>query len=178
MDALRLYLLLTSCILSGCANIPDSYAPPVQRKLPTGAEPRAIGHFAEMGDPSSAAFIVRDVSEAIEGGSWRWARKRPELRFFLETIEGLNLRADFALSDVTMKETGPVTISVFVNGKLLDKIRCNEPGERHFLKPVPPQFLRAGDTNLVALEDRQGVRRQRRWRGVGIHLAARAGFTQ
>ena len=98
MSALQIYTLLSLSFLSGCANIPDSYAPPMQRKPLTGTEASPVGHFVTMSDPNSDAYIVKDVSPAAEAGTWRWTGKRPELRFYLETTEHLNFKADFSIA--------------------------------------------------------------------------------
>ena len=152
VSALRLYILLSLILLSGCANIPDSYAPPVQRKPLGGTEPNPIGHFVNMGDLNAGAYIVKDVADGVEAGSWRWARKRPELRFFLDTVEHMNFKADFTIAESILRETGPVTISIFINSHLLDSVKYAETGEKHFEKPVPAEFLRAKSANFAALE--------------------------
>jgi hypothetical protein len=177
VSELRLYIFLFLVLLTGCANIPDSYAPPVQRRPLSGTEPSPVGHFVNMSDPNAYAYIVKDVSEAAEAGSWRWARKHPELRFFLETTEHLNFKADFSVAESTFRDTGPVTISVLINGKLLDTIRCAEPGEKHFDKPVPAKLLRAKAMNFAALEvDKVWVSKTDG--AVLGFILTRAGFTQ
>jgi hypothetical protein len=80
------------------------------------------------------------------------ARKRPELRFFLETIDNLIYQADFSIAGTLFRETGPVTISIFINNHLLDTVTCAEAGEKHFEKPVPPKWLRAKALNFAAME--------------------------
>jgi len=152
VNAFWLSILLPFFFLSGCANIPDSYAPPVQRKPLDGTEPKPLGHFVNMGDLNATAYIVKDVADVAEAGSWRWARKRPELRFYLETIENLTYKADFSIADMLIRETGPVTISIFVNDHLLATVKSAEAEEKHFEKPVPPKFLRAKAINIVAME--------------------------
>jgi len=148
----RPYILIPLCLLAGCANIPDSYAPPIQRKPLTGAEPSPIGTFVNLGEPSADAYIVRDVTGYVESSAWRWTRKRPELRFFLDSTEHLKFKADISIADVTLKETGPVTISIFINGHLLDKVKYASAGRRDFEKPVPAAFLLPKAVNIAALE--------------------------
>jgi hypothetical protein len=148
----RLYFLLLVCLLVGCVNIPDSYAPPVQRKPLSGADPSPVGSFVHLAEADADSYIVRDVNGAAEAGLWRWTRKRPELRFFLDSIDHLNFKADFSIADATFKDTGPVTVSVFINGNLLDTVRYAEPGEKHFSKPVPERFLHVKALNFAALE--------------------------
>jgi hypothetical protein len=148
----RPYILLPLCLLAGCANIPDSYAPPIQRRPLTGTEPSPIGTFANLGEPSADAYIVRDITEYVDSSSWRWTRKRPELRFFLDSTEHLKFKADFSIADATLNETGPVTISIFINGHLLDQTKYATADRRQFEKPVPPAFLLPKSINFAALE--------------------------
>jgi hypothetical protein len=152
VSASRPYILFSVFLLAGCSNIPDSYAPPIQRKALTGADPSPIGTFVKLGDAAADAYIVHDVADSPEGSGWRWARKRPELRFFLDSTERLKFKADFAIVDATLKDTGPVTISIFVNGHLLDTVKCPDSGRRQFEKPVPPEFLHPHAVNFAALE--------------------------
>lgn len=139
-------------LLGGCSRQPDWYAPPVQRKPLTGTEFSGLGHFVAMNDPQADSYIVRDVAKTVEGGTWRWTGPKPELRFFLQAIHGLSLSVDFAIAEITIKDTGPVTLSFFINGHLLDKVRYEEHGNKHFQKPVPPEFLKANADNSVVIE--------------------------
>jgi hypothetical protein len=173
----RFYILFSILILSACVNIPDSYAPPVQRKPLGGSEPNPIGHFVNLGDLNATAYIVKDVADSAEAGSWRWARKRPELRFFLETTEHLSFKADFSIAESLFKETGPVAISFFVNGNLLDTVKYSEPGEKHFEKPVAAGLLHARTMNFAAMEiDKVWVSKTDG--AVLGFILTRAGFTQ
>jgi hypothetical protein len=148
----RPHILLSLCLLAGCSNIPDSYAPPIQRKPLTGVEPSPIGTFANLGEASADAYIVRDVTGYTESASWRWTRKRPELRFFLDSIERLKFKADLSVADATLKDTGPVTISIFINGHLLDSVKYTAAGRKQYEKPVPAEFLNPKSVNFAALE--------------------------
>jgi hypothetical protein len=130
-----------------------------------------------MSDPAADAYIVKDLSDSVEAGSWRWARKRPELRFFLDSVEQMKFKADFSIAETLFRETGPVTISILVNGNLLDKAKYPEPGEKHFEKAVPAKFLRAKSVNFVAMEiDKVWVSKSDG--AVLGFILTRAGFTQ
>jgi hypothetical protein len=176
VSALR-YTVLFSLLLTGCANAPDSYAPPIQRKPIGSGEPSAVANFVNMGDLNAGAYIVRDIADSAEAGTWRWTGKRPELRFHLDSIEQVRFKADFAVAEATMKSTGPVTITVFVNGNLLERIPCAEHGEKSIDKPVPREFLRANAVNIVAMEiDKVYIAGAD---GVALgFILTRAGFTQ
>jgi len=157
-------LLLSSC----GAPAPESSAPPLQRRLPPGAEPRAVGSFVSMNDADADAHIVRDVSPGGDGSPWRWTFQRPELRFWVESVERQRLLVEFAIAENTFKATGPVTVSFFVNGRLLGRHHCPKPGQYRFQKAVPPEWLRTDDFTLVAAEA------DRHW--VALEDGARLGF--
>ncbi len=145
-------VVVAALILWGCTNIPDSYAPPMQRKPLTGPLPSQPGHFVNMGDPNAGAYLVQDISNTAEGAGYRWAYRRPELRFVLGKTDNLKFVMDFAIPAITMQQTGPVTISFFINGQPLDKVRYDTPGEKHYEKPVPASWLRMDEPTLVATE--------------------------
>jgi hypothetical protein len=55
-------VILPVCFRSACANIPDSYAPPVQRKPLTGADPSPVGGFVHLAEADADSYIVRDMT--------------------------------------------------------------------------------------------------------------------
>lgn len=138
--------------MSGCTNAPDSYPPPIQWTPPTGQDQTGPGSFADMGDAGAGLYIVRGVSPKAEDAGWRWTYEHPELEFGLSTTENLKFVMDYAIPDVTFKQTGPATISLLVNGHLLERIHIDQPGQKHFEKPVPAEWLRTDTLTLVAVE--------------------------
>lgn len=138
------------CLLlnAGCNRAPEGYSPPIQRQF--GEAPSAA--FAEMGDPAALAFIVNDIRNQSEGAGWRWTHQRPELRYQLDRTDGWKLSMDFSFPAPNFRQTGPVTVSFFVNGNLLDKVRYAEAGDKHFEKSVPAAWLRTGEYTMVRAE--------------------------
>ncbi|MDQ6664164.1 MAG: hypothetical protein M3Z23_07205, partial [Acidobacteriota bacterium] len=129
----------SSLILAACNRDPW-YAPPPQR-TPVLADNHPRGWTIGMGDPAADMYIVRDIGETVEGGTWRWTYERPELRFWLDTTANVKLSVEFLCSGLTLPKTGPVTISFFVNGHLLGAAACASPGTYRFEKPVPSAWL-------------------------------------
>jgi hypothetical protein len=149
----RLVLLTALALLTtGCVNIPDVYAPPVERRPVTGQGPNLFGSIVAMNDASAPQHIVKDVSPSLESGSWRWAAKRPELRFVVSKVNDAKLLMDFAIAKLTFDQTGPVSISFLVNDRLLEKVRYETPGSRSFEKPVPAGWLYTDRMNTIAAE--------------------------
>ena len=95
---------------------------------------------------------MRDISPGLESGSWRWVFRRPELKFYLETDRNLNFEMNFSMPGATMHETGPVTLSIFINNRLLGKFRYDTEGIKRLVQKVPPGILKAGAINTVAIE--------------------------
>lgn len=117
-----------------------------------GFNPAAGGDAMMVSMDSSDAdvLIVKDIYGGT-GISWRWTKQEPTLRIPLLSTENLKFSCDFALWQDSFRITGPVEISFLVNGKLLDKVRYDTPGDKHFEKPVPDNWLTAANEATVAL---------------------------
>src|SRR5262245_7901526 len=149
----RIGVLLAVCLcFPACVSIPDTYAPPMQRKALAGPDTTNLKHFIAMADEHAEEHFLRDVNSALESGAWRWTGQKPTVRFFLKSTRRLRFAMDFGLNGETMKQTGPVTIIFWVNGKVLDKVRYDEPGGKHFEKPVDESWLYKNGDNVVTAE--------------------------
>jgi hypothetical protein len=167
---------LSFIILTACNSGPESYPPPPQRSL-ASTRASTLGHYITMGDPSAESYFVRDISPGLEAGSWRWTFRRPELRFYLDTADHVKFQMDFSLPQATMKDTGPVTLSVFINGRLLGKFRYATEGIKHLERKVPPGYLKAKAVNYVAIEPDKVWISKEDGAALGFILSG-AGFTE
>jgi hypothetical protein len=149
---MRVVIALAFLLLAGCVRAPESYPPPIQRKPLPDAEGSAPGLLINMSDANAGAYFVRDIGAGLEGGRWRWTNQRPELKFFLQSINGLKLVWDFSVAEATFKETGPVTVSFYVNGQPVGRVPCPKPGDYKFEQPVRTALLRANQYNTIAAE--------------------------
>ena len=148
MKALVIFLLL----LTGCVKQDETYAPPYQRRPMAGPDTSRLKHFIAMNDPDAPAHFVRDVQDPLQGGLWRWTGQRPLLRFILPPRHGkLIFVMDFSLPGDVLKQTGPLTVTYFINTRQIDRITYTQPGEQHFEKPVDPAWLAEQD-NLASAE--------------------------
>jgi hypothetical protein len=141
----RYALLALALALAGCKQ-------PSERSEPKAQKP--VKPFVEMKDPAIKDYIVRDVAGSLEGGSWRWTFDRPELQFYLKNTANLRLEVGFAIAGATLKDTGPVTVSFFVNGKPLGSMKCAKATDYKFTKAVPVDWLKADEATVVAVEAR------------------------
>ena len=172
----RVSLFSVCILLAACSNAPESFPVPPQRTPPAGSGYAHLGHFINMNDLNVKAYVIGGVSQRLESNTWRWTFRRPELRFFLQSTADLKFRMDFAIAGSTFQQTGPVTLSFFVNDKLLDRVHYTAPGQQRFEHAVPADLLRPQAENVVAIES------DRYWKpGPGAtalgFILVRAGFT-
>ncbi len=143
---------LLAAITLGCASAPDGYPPPIQRKPLPDQGFKPVPTIVSMDDPSAGAYIVSGVNRSVEATAWRWTGPRPEFRFQVSSAKNLRLVMDFTVAQATFEQTGPVTVSYFINGKLLGRQRCDKSGEYHYNAPVPAGLVQEGALNIVAAE--------------------------
>jgi hypothetical protein len=122
---------------------------PPQEDYSPGADPAPPLPFVEMGDPRSADCIVRDISSTIEGAGWRWTYLEPTLKFYLREYEEQRFGMDFSIPERQFADTGPVTLSCYINGQLLAKHYCPRPGNYHLEAPVPSSWIEGRNPTIV-----------------------------
>ncbi len=105
-----------------------------------------------MNDSRVGAYLVRDISPNLQSGAWRWGFKHPEMRFGLRTNRNLSVKVEYDIPNDTLKETGPVTLSVYANTTLLGKELVTSPGRREIRIPAPASSLYADSVNTISIE--------------------------
>src|ERR1051325_10657303 len=116
---------------------------------------------------------MRDKSE----GSWRWAHERPVFRFYLPEAGRLKVQIDFGLTDDSFRPTGPVTVTLALNGHVFDRIHCQTAGSQKYSQPVPPGLLRPNSINVVEVTPDKTVRRPESGEQLAFILNS-VGFTE
>jgi hypothetical protein len=110
-----------------------------------------VGYFVEMGDPESDRYIVHGFASKSEG-SWRWAYAGPVLRFWGPNAQSVQFFMDFAIPERTFRETGPVTLTLSLNGEVFDHVRCAQPGQQHYAHEAPARLFLKNAMNLVSID--------------------------
>jgi hypothetical protein len=125
---------------------------PVPAQSPSFAgSPKHAARVVDMSDPDADRSIFRDIAGPGDT-PWRWSQQRPALRIKVRANENLKYTIDFALPGITFKDTGPVTIAFTVNDHVLDRVRYTEPGDHHFEKQVPADWLTLDADAIVGAE--------------------------
>jgi hypothetical protein len=130
-------------------NLADDSRIPPQEEYVAGSDPEPPPAFVKMGDPRSVENIVSDISPNIEGGMFRWTYLKPTMRFRVPASHGQRFLMNFTINDRTFADTGPVTLSVSVNGHFLTAVRCARPSEYLLEQPVPAEWLTIADPVVV-----------------------------
>lgn len=138
--------------LAGCVKYPEPYRPPVQRQSEAIAPEKGLKHYVTMSMPEAPDYLVSDVLPQLMDGTWRWSLKKPTFRFQLPMTKALRLRADIATAGITMQQTGPVKIQVFVEDHLLDTLEFEKADSRTYEKEVPAEWLTTDRPVYVRLE--------------------------
>lgn len=129
-----------------------------------------------MSQPDADAYIVGGMREKSEG-AWRWTHERPVLRFYLPNVGRLRFQMDFTLPENTFQETGPVTLTLALNGEVFDRLRCEKPGQQRYEHGVPPEMVRANAVNQLAITADKTAGRAAPGERLGFVLAS-AGFAE
>ena len=134
-----------------------------------------VGYFVDMSQADADNYLVRDFA-GREAGTWRWALSHPEMRFYAPSSR-VRFAMDFSLPERMFRETGPVTLTLRINGEVFDRQRYEKGGEQHYLHEVPPALVRANAINLIAI-DPDPVWVSKADGGRLGFILARAGFTE
>jgi hypothetical protein len=136
----RTFVLIPLAGLCACQNMPPPYAPPAQRHPFESARPYRMARIVDMDDGDAPKHFVRDISSALVA-NWRWTGQHPAVRVLLPSNKDLFYTIDFTIPEISFRQTGPVTVSFYVNGHFLDRVHCTSPGTEHFEKPVPESWV-------------------------------------
>ncbi len=139
-----LLVVIGAALTLSCGRSARVYRMPEQRSLDLGPDPGGLGSFIAMDDPIADEYIVKDISPGRDFR--RWAFIAPELRFRVKDTGNLKFAAEFTVPDVTYKVTGPVIVSCSIDGRKLETLRCDHPGDYHLEASVPDGWVQPGAT--------------------------------
>ncbi|MBI1897885.1 MAG: hypothetical protein HYS04_15345 [Acidobacteria bacterium] len=148
---LRLALIAALLASASCKSIPDWYAMPMQRQPVLVDEPSGTKSFIEMSDPEAPVYFLGGINRDTSGDAWRWVAPRSALAFRLPQREGWRFIADLTVPEITFKETGPVTITITINGHPFETLRFDQHGDKHVEKPVPAAWIRPMEANIASM---------------------------
>jgi len=117
---------------------------------PAACTADVMGKFdhIENSDPVYERAMLRDFMPASPG-QWRWTFEHPALLMSAPKKPGTAFTMDFVIHAATFKETGPIRLTVFINGqKIGDKLYTTPEGQS-FTAAIPESAFRADGIALV-----------------------------
>ncbi len=140
-------------MMVGCVAMPDAFIPQSKRR-PLENVNAALGSapLIEMGDSRARVHIVKDIQKPADNVPWAWTYQRPTLRYTLNSTTNWKLVADYTVPEITLLQTGPVTISFFVNDRAVEQVRIEHAGQMHLEHAIPQDWLRANEKTTIAAE--------------------------
>jgi hypothetical protein len=129
-----------------------------------------------MSQPDSDSYVVSGMRAKSEG-PWRWANSRPVLRFYVPEVGRVRFRMDCTFPEGIFAQTGPVTLTVTLNGQVFDRVRYDHPGPEEYSHTVPPELLHPNAVNLVAVTPDKTAGRPEGGERLGFVLTS-AGFVE
>jgi hypothetical protein len=137
----RMLLPAAALALAGCFKQPDVFAPPEQRNPMVLDENRPRLHYVPMGAAEAPDHLLAGFVPDLNDGLWRWTLQRPTLEVRVPTTRGMKFRAQLTVPEITMQQTGPVVIEVFIDNRKFTERRVATPGEVIIEEPVAPDWL-------------------------------------
>ncbi|MBI4890056.1 MAG: hypothetical protein HY821_05470 [Acidobacteria bacterium] len=146
-------LLLPAVLaLAACSPYPAPIPPPPQRAPFEADHPQLLKHHFSMSEATAYRYILVGVLPLLGDGGWRWTEKRAIFQFQLPSTQNLIFNADITVPDVSFQQTGPVNITIRIDGHLLDTVHFDRDEKRLYRKPVPAAWLTTARPVQVTME--------------------------
>jgi hypothetical protein len=124
----------------------------VQLHLVKAANPSdAFGETMTIGRPGAAQDVVKGVLVGDPKADGYWTLDESEFRFELSSTQHNVFRERFYLPAETLKQTGPLIVDFYVNGRLLDRARFVKDGDVTYQQAVPMGWLKTGSLTTVRM---------------------------
>ena len=153
----RLAVIPLACVVAGCARVPDSMAMPAQFTMPSGPEPAVnslpyMRPLLSMADADIDDHIIRDVLRANTGEPSRWTQEHPAFRLIVDEVEGLEFYVQFFIPESTFQVTGPVKLTIGINGATVATPEFRNDGGHEFQCAIPAGLLKRREPATISLD--------------------------
>jgi len=120
---------------------------PAQRHASGSGDPNYF--LVKLDERDAKEYVVRDIQT---GDRLNWTFEHPEMKFPVEPRPGLRFWMHFWIHERTIRDTGPVTLVVKLDGHLLGTVRCEHEGSYVFEQPVRLEWLSSGEPAHILAE--------------------------
>jgi len=120
--------------------------------VPCNVDFNRLGPVVDTSQPGVEAHYLRDILSAPGPGQTFWLAEKPALLLRLPDPAHRVLVMDLLVHSIVLASVGPQTLTIRVNGQVLDRITYNTEGFRTYRKPVPATWLRADGVTLLEIQ--------------------------
>jgi hypothetical protein len=105
--------------------------------------------WVEMGRPGAERHFLHDVMGGTPADPYRWTFERPALLFQVPKRGNTKFKMDLVVHGDTFKKTGPLRMTVWLNGKPIGQKVYDSPEKQTFQQEIAPEWLRSDGLALV-----------------------------
>lgn len=140
---------LPPILLSLSACEPRLIPLPEQQPEIVASDPPDVRYLVRMAAPRPDQRIVKDISGLSTRS--RWTGPNPTVGLKLPDSGPWVARVEFLIHDTTWRTTGPLTVTLYLNGQRLLETRYETAGPQILTAPVPAPFVPpSGEVTLSA----------------------------
>jgi len=139
------FLAIAACILTSCDRDVAGVHPTEQFVMPQGADPQPEVRLLTMGSLDAKLNVLAGVDGAGAGEERKWTTDKIRFRFQLSSFAGRDFYMQYSVHDVTFRQTGPVRITIALNGATFDS----------FVKTAPDDYEYKHAADQIALPPNQ-----------------------
>lgn len=117
--------------------------------------PEALADFRQrltIEDPASDRFVVSGLHRGDPGSGQRWTGRQTVLRFWPTHSKGLLLTVKFIVAESTLRDTGPIVVSVWVNQRLAARHRYRDTGAFEITATALSEWVSINQPMTVTLD--------------------------
>jgi hypothetical protein len=137
--------------LSACSSSVPAFAPPAQFVMPPGRDPQPEVRLLKMNGLDANFAVLEGVPGAGSGEEQKWTSDRARFQFRVASLDGDDLYLRFAVPEVTFRRTGPVRVSIDVNGRMFDSFVRTTPGQGEYRHPAEAIETRPFDPLILSI---------------------------
>ena len=137
-------VILALLFLTACTR-DHAFAPiPPQSPSVEAPDPPSFACFFSMTESRADRFIVAGIPLGLGAGAERWTSEAPAVRCQLPSPGPWLVAMNFIVAGVTLKATGPITLTFTVDGQEIKRLRCDHGGPYEFRAPLPTALAATG----------------------------------
>jgi len=122
-------------LLCACSRLPTWYAPPEQVTTSSAPDPIQEIRKVTMSDPDSLYSILEGISDAGRS-EYKWTSGRVRLQLVAGGLTNTDFFMHYWLTERTLRDTGPVRITVTIDGQAFDTFVERAAGEHVYKHPA------------------------------------------